>query len=276
MTISVLMAVYVKETAENFRTAIDSIWTEQTLRPDQVVLVEDGPLTDELYEIVNHWKQQLGERMCIVRNECNLGLIASLNRGIEYVTSDLIARMDSDDISMPNRFEVQHRYFETHPDVDVISGSILEFNEDNPNMGMRHYPQTHEQCLQCLPKASPFAHPAVMMRTRLFHEYGMMYDNHYLLNEDIALWFDMASKGFRFGNVDDHVLNFRHAKDISSRRGTVKAWTEFKAYMNGIYKMNGLLTYKYIFPLARLVFRCMPTCIVQWGYSSRLRHLVTK
>lgn len=145
MTISVLLSVYKSENPSYLDRALQSIWTDQTLKPNEIVLIEDGPLGDELLAIIQKWKDSLSNRLQILRNEQNLGLTKSLNKGIQYIKSDLIARMDSDDISEPTRFEKQVGYLEEHPEVDVVGGSLQEFNEGNDCLNIRHYPQTPEE-----------------------------------------------------------------------------------------------------------------------------------
>ncbi|MDY5492141.1 MAG: glycosyltransferase, partial [Prevotella sp.] len=132
MTISVLMSVYKNERSECLDEALASVWTAQTVKPQQIVLVEDGPLTDGLYETIEKWKRELGDVLLVLANVQNLGLTKSLNIGLSHVTSDLVARMDSDDISMPKRFEMQVKYLEDHPDVSVVGGAMQEFNSENP------------------------------------------------------------------------------------------------------------------------------------------------
>ena len=104
------MSVYKKEKAERLDRCIRSIWDDQILKPDQVILVEDGPLTVELYEIINKWVKKLEGVITILKNEENLGLTRSLNKGIAVVRTELIARMDSDDQSTPTRFKVQEKF----------------------------------------------------------------------------------------------------------------------------------------------------------------------
>ena len=117
---SVLMSVYYKEQALYLKEALDSIWLNQILKPDQIVLVEDGPLTPELYEVIDEFQKEVGNVLTLVKNETNQGLAKALNKGIGFIRTDLIARMDSDDISLPNRFEVEYNYLEDNSDIVVV------------------------------------------------------------------------------------------------------------------------------------------------------------
>ena len=247
-----------------------SVWTNQTVKPMEIVLVEDGPLPDGLHHVIERWKSILGNKFVVLRNEKNLGLTKSLNRGLNVAHGELIARMDSDDISEPDRFEIQEKFLTEHPDVDIVGGALREFNEDCNNLRVRNYPLTHEEAVKYICKASPLAHPTVMMRKRLFDE-GLRYNEKYRMSQDLALWFDAIISGYRIANVPEVTINFRSEGDVFKRRSRAKAWNEFVIYMNGIYRMNGLLTLKYRFPIARLCFRLMPPAIVKFVYGSRLR-----
>lgn len=275
MTISVLMATYSQMKTEYLRQSFDSIWTKQTLRPNQVVLVEDGPLTQEQESLIMEWKERLGSLMVICRNAENMGLTKSLNIGLKQVTSDLIARVDSDDVSAPNRFRLQHDYFEAHPDVDILGGSSQEFNDDNPCICVRTYPKTNEEVRKYILKASPVAHPSVMMRSRIFKE-GLKYDERYRTSQDIALWYDALLAGYRISNLSETILYFRRSQGVMKRRSREKAKNEFLIYMKGIYRMKGLLTVSYVYPIARYIIRNLPIKMISWFYDSRLRKGVLK
>lgn len=270
MTISVLMSVYKSDVPEYLNKAIKSIWTDQTIKPNQIVLVEDGELSEELLSVIAIWKTELGEILTILKNDENIGLTKSLNKGIKYVTSSLIARMDSDDISEPTRFEKQLDYLRSHPDIDIIGGSIREFNEDNPNLRIRHYPETNEDVKKYIVKACPLAHPTVMMRRSIFDN-GLCYNEKYRTSQDLALWYDALLKGHKIANIPDITINFRSSGDMYKRRSRSKAWNEFKIYVGGIYRLKGLFTFNYIYPFARLVFRLIPHWGVKRIYGSKIR-----
>ena len=275
MTLSVIISVYQTEKPEYFEEALKSIWDDQTRKPEQIVLVEDGPLTEGLYNVVNAWKEKLGDAFYVYQNETNLGLTKSLNIALDHVTSDFVARMDSDDRSDARRFERQEAYLESHPDVDIVGGALQEFDETHECLNIRQYPQTHEEVKIYIMKACPLAHPSVMMRMKMFRE-GLRYDERYRMSQDIQLWFDAILKGYRIGNIPEVVLYFRREGNVFKRRSRVKAKNEFKIYMNGIYRMHGLWTTAYRYPIARYIFRNLPTPVVKWIYGSRLRTKVLK
>ena len=279
MTISVLLSVYNAEKGKNLERALQSVWDDQTLKPSQIVLVEDGPLPDSLEEIVQSFKFKVESEgnsiFTVVKLPENGGLTKALNEGLKYVTGDLIARMDSDDISEPHRFERQEAYLESHPDVDIISGSLQEFDAEHECLNVRHYPQTHEECVKFIVKACPLAHPSVMMRKRIFDE-GLKYDERYRMSQDIKLWYDAVLAGYRLGNIPEVTLFFRREGDVFRRRSRAKAWNEFKIYMNGIYRLKGLFTLSYRYPIARYIFRNLPPSLVKKIYGSKVRNRVLK
>lgn len=273
MSISVLMSVYKNEHPQYLDRSIKSIWTDQTIKPSEIILIEDGPLPDELEHTINRWKELIGNKLIIHKNVKNLGLTKSLNIGLQIASSDFIARMDSDDISDPKRFERQTKYLETHPDVAIVGGAMQEFNSSNPKLNVRHYPRNNEEVMHTIYKASPLAHPTVMMRSEIFRN-GLKYDERYRTSQDITLWFDAICAGYKIGNIDDITLYFRRDDEMFRRRSRAKAWNEFRIYMNGVRRVYGLFSLKYVFPISRLIFRLMPLSVVKFIYGSKIRHYV--
>lgn len=264
------MSVYKSEKPEYLDRSLQSVWDDQTCRPEQIVLIADGPLTEELEAVLAAWTEKLQDKLTLCRNELNLGLTKSLNKGLRQATGKYIARMDSDDISHPRRFEIQTRFLAEHPDIAVVGGSIQEFNDSSECLNTRHYPTDSESIRKYICKASPLAHPNVMMRKDIFDS-GITYDERYRTSQDIALWYDILDKGYKISNVDDVTLYFRLADDVFERRSKKKAMNEFKIYMRGIYRLHGLFTLAYAYPMSRLIFRLLPKSLIKWIYNSRLR-----
>lgn len=267
------MSVYESEKPEYLDRAIKSVWTDQTLKPDQIVLIEDGPLDENLHEVISKWQRQLCKKLAVVVNAKNLGFTKSLNKGIKKVKGDLIARMDSDDISHPLRFERQVNFLAAHPDVAIVGGAIQEFNDDNECLNVRHYPLDNQKVLEYIHKASPLAHPAVMMRKAMFDN-GLSYNENYRTTQDIALWFDALCSGYKIGNVKDVVLYFRRNDEVFKRRSRKKAVNEFKIYIHGIYRLFGIFSWKYIYPIMRFGFRLLPQFVIKWIYGGKIRKSV--
>ena len=275
MTISVLMSTYSQMKTNYLRESFDSIWTKQSLRPDQIVLVEDGPIGEEQEKLVEEWKKEIGDILVICKSKENQGLTKALNLGIQYVTSDLIARVDCDDVSAPDRFLLQHDFMVQHPEIDILGGAMQEFSKTNPCICIRQYPQTNEQVRKYILKASPLSHPSVMMRTKIFRD-GLKYDERYRTSQDIALWYDALLAGYQISNLSDVILFFRRSDSVMKRRARKKAKNEFLIYVNGIYRMKGLFTLSYIYPLTRFMIRLLPISMISWFYDSRIRRFFLK
>ena len=271
------MSVYRSEKGEYLDRSLQSVWDDQTRKPEQIVLIEDGAIPEELELIIDSFQLRVNAsgvaKMVVVKLPVNGGLTKALNAGIKHVTGDLIARMDSDDISAPQRFELQEKFFRENPEIDILGGSMQEFDNEHECLNVRHYPLTHEDACKYIVKACPLAHPAVMMRRRIFDE-GLHYDERYRMSQDIKLWYDAILAGYRMANLQEIVLFFRQQGDVFRRRSRVKAWNEFKIYMNGIYRMHGLFTLAYRYPIARYVFRNLPPSLVKKIYESGMRKKV--
>ena len=265
---SVLMSVYYKEQALYLKEALDSIWLNQILKPDQIVLVEDGPLTPELYEVIDEFQKEVGNVLTLVKNETNQGLAQALNKGIGFIRTDLIARMDSDDISDKRRFVYEIEYMDKHPDVMILGGSIQEMDENKNFLSQRHYPKMYEEVRKYIWRGSPVAHPTTVMRKCIFQ--SLSYNEKVGQNEDLALWFNALEKGIKIENIEEVVYYFRMSSGCYKRRSKKKAWKEFEIFIKGLWNLYGF-SFKYIYPCARLVFRLCPYSMVKYFYGSKMR-----
>ncbi|MBQ3536163.1 MAG: glycosyltransferase [Alistipes sp.] len=273
--ISILISVYKSEMPECLDASLKSVLEDQTLLPYEIVLIEDGPLNDKLLAVIDKWRNRFKGRFVVIRNEENIGLTRSLNKGISHVTGDLIARMDSDDISHPERFAKQVKYLQEHLDIAVVGGSLQEFRAPMELLDIRSYPLTNEGIVSKIHRACPLAHPSVLMRSSIFST-GIRYDERYRTSQDIALWFTLLKNGYRLANIEDVVLYFRYNDNIYQRRGREKAVNEFKIYMSGIKSLYGILSWRYIFPICRLVSRMLPPSVIEYIYKSPIRKWVIK
>jgi len=205
------MSVYFKEKPEYLQQSIESI-LHQTAPTDDFVLVCDGPLTSELDSVISKYTT-----LHIVRLKENGGLGRALNEGMKYCQHDLIARMDSDDISRPDRCERELKVFAEHPDVDIVSGTIEEFITSPDEVYSRRFlPETSEEIVEFAKKRNPFNHPAVMYRKSAVEAAGG-YKDFYLL-EDYFLWIRMILRGYKGYNIQEPVLWMRAGSDLYKRR----------------------------------------------------------
>lgn len=273
--ISVIIATYKGEKPEYLDRAMRSIWDDQKRKPDEIVLVEDGPLTTGLRSVVDAWKKILESKLVVIEKPVNQGLAAALNNAIEVAHGDLIARMDSDDISLPDRFMLQEKYMDEHPEVDILGGSIREFNDEGTLSAVQRYPATMQEVLRTMYKASPLAHPTVMYRSSFFKA-GYRYSSKYHICEDVTMWYDAAAGGRVINSLQDVLLEFRRNPSVMQRRSREKAWSEFLAYNDGISRLYGRFSYKYIYSFMRMCFRLMPASLVSFIYDSKLRRIFAR
>ena len=207
----------------------------QTVKPDEVVLVEDGPLTEELYAVLNEYTEQYPEVFKRVVNETNLGLGKALNRGLEECKNELVARMDTDDVSVSDRCEKQLKIFIETPNVDVVGANIAEFIESpEETVSVRKVPSTHEEICAYLKKRCPFNHVAVTIKKSAVIKAGGYIDWHY--NEDYYLWIRMYLAGCIFANINENLVNVRVGKEMYARRGGRKYYTSEKNLFKYMYK----------------------------------------
>ena len=223
---SVLMSLYKKEKAEYLRIALDSM-LNQTVTPDEIVLVEDGPLTDELYAVLEEYPM-----LHRVKNETNLGLGLALNVGLKECRNELVARMDTDDCSKPNRCEMQLARFAEKPYLTVVGSHIDEFVGDISNViSQRIVPTTSEKIYSFAKRRSAFNHPAVM-----YSKTAVLENNGYAdlkRNQDVDLFGRMQFAGYKAENIDEALLWFRSSDELAKRR---KSWQNTWSYIATIRK----------------------------------------
>lgn len=268
MSISVLMSVYQKEKAEYLNQSLESIWDKQVLKPDQIVLVEDGPLNASLDEVIAAWGNKIPGVLQVVKLSENGGLTKALNEGIKHCTGDYIARMDSDDLSFPERFKKQVEYMEAHPAIAVLGGSIQEIDNNFTVLATRTYPSDTVQIKKFIVKACPFAHPTVMFRRTVFDKHS--YSEKHRVSQDIELWYQLVLAGFEMANLPDVLLYLRRSDDFYKRRAKDKAFKECKIYWDGIKKMHGY-SWQMIYPVMRYVIRMSPQFLVKFFYGKTFR-----
>lgn len=269
--ISLLMSVYKSEKPAFLNRALQSVWDDQSLKPDKIVLVQDGPVGDELSKVLSQWKEKLGDILCLLKNESNIGLTKSLIKGLAQITTKYVARMDSDDISCPERLKKQFEFLENNPEIAIVGCDIQEFSEKDDNMGVRKFPRTTQEAINTIYKANPLAHPAVMIRMSMFDE-GISYNPNYRTTQDLALWFDALAAGYKVANLNEVLLKFRREDGIYHRRANWKdSWLEFKIHEKGILKLYGFAPYKSLFPIARFLIKFLPSSLLKCLYNVNLR-----
>lgn len=214
---SVLMSVYYKEHPDYLRQSMQSIY-DQTVPTDDFVLVCDGPLTPELDAVISGMQQQFESRLHVCRLSKNGGLGKALNFGIGQCKNDLVARMDSDDVSRPDRCQRQLAIFQNHPEYSLVSGIVEEFSDTITNVSVRRIvPEHQDDIITFAKKRNPFNHPCIMYKKSDVEAAGG-YQDFYLL-EDYYLWIRMLQNGFIGYNLQEPLLWMRAGNDMYKRRG---------------------------------------------------------
>lgn len=222
---SVITSVYKNDNPEFIKTAFDSIYGEQSLSPDEIIVVVDGPVSEEIEQVVSSYELGNPNLFKIIRLSENRGLGNALKVGLNSATYDIVARMDSDDYSVPDRFKKQIMFLINHPDIDIIGGNIYEFIGDRDNIvGSRQVPCNHKDISRYLQSRCPFNHMTVMFRKQSVELAGGYLDWHY--NEDYYLWIRMALNKCRFANLSDVLVYARVGAEMYARRG---GWKYFKS-----------------------------------------------
>lgn len=255
---SILLSLYNKEKANYLDECLSSI-KNQTVGADQVVIVEDGPLTAELYEMLSRWEEQLPIERVVLEN--NVGLGKALNHGIKYCKHSLIARMDTDDICHPERFEKQLQIFEK-TEVDICGSWISEF-EINCDIvtSYRKPPKNHDEIIKFSRLKNPLNHPSVMYRkSAVLNVSG--YEN-VLFFEDYHLWLKLIDNGARFHNIEEPLVLMRAGVSQLSRRGGLKyAFLELDFLK--LCRHEGLISIKYVMinAIIRFPLRVLPSKVL--------------
>lgn len=255
---SVLIAVYYADKASFFEQSLSSILA-QTLMPSQVVLVCDGALPERLEEVIARFSAAYPDILDVVRTdvEQNQGLGKALALGLEHCKHSIVCRMDSDDISMPYRFERQIGYMAKHPEVDMLSSSIVEFT-DSPNqpIGYRSFATTHKALAREARMRNPINHPAMVFRRERIQAIGGYI--HFPYFEDYHLVARLLMNGGKLASLSEPLLYFRVSQDTYRRRrgkSYLRNEIELLRYFRKIgfiskaqYRLNLLLRY----PLRRM------------------------
>jgi glycosyltransferase involved in cell wall biosynthesis len=223
---SVLMSIYYKEKAEYFNRCMQSIWDEQMVKPSEIVLVQDGKLTDDLYKVINSWKSKLGDVLKIIELEQNVGLGDALNIGIKHCSYELIARMDTDDIALPKRFYTQIEILKNE-NIDICGSWVNEFKEDENNIvSYRKVPQYHDDIVKFAKLRSPMNHPTVMYRKEAVIKAGNYQKMMWF--EDYYLWVRMILNGSKFYNIQQPLVKMRVNNQLERRKGKDYILNEIK------------------------------------------------
>lgn len=268
---SVLISVYRNDIPELFRAAVVSVTIKQTLPPDEVVLVVDGPVPEELEATITALSSEI-PYIRLIWLEKNGGLGNALNIGMKECRNELVARMDADDISLPDRFEKQVTFMIANPEIAVSGGIIEEFINTTDNIvAKRMVPLTPQECSTYYQDRDPLNHMTVILRKSAVLEVGNYLPWH--LNEDSFLWGRLLKNGYKIANLNDTLVKVRVGEDMYKRRGGCKYFQSDISIVK--WKLDNGLTsrWKYAYNYAaRLTIEVlMPNFIRGWIYKNILR-----
>lgn len=270
MKYSVLMSVYDKEKPEHLSLSMESMLI-QTSAPEQFVIVKDGPLNASLDEVINKAAQAHPALFTIVPLKENIGLGKALDIGLLSCRNELVARMDSDDISLPQRCEKQLALFMKDPELDIVGSNIDEFSDDPSNPShSRVVPSDHEAILKSIGKKHPFNHPTVMYKkSKVIASggYGKM-----RRKQDLDLFSRMLFDGCKAQNISESLVLFRSDQSNYLRR---KSWSYVKSYievMGALKKRKQCSLGAYLFAVAgQMAFYIMPLPLMKLVSDKLLR-----
>lgn len=264
------MSVYKKDNPTHFKAALESITDLQTIKPNEIVLVVDGPVSQEIDNVIDYFKIKCN--MVVIRLDDNTGSGNANRVAVENCSYELVAKMDSDDISLANRFEQQLLFFEKNPNIDIVGGNISEFIGNEKNIvGMRLVPELDSEIKKYLKKRCPFNQVTVMFKKESVLKAGNYIEWHY--EEDYYLWIRMLLAGAIFSNTGTTLVNVRVGKEMYSRRGGLKYFRSEKRLQKYMLSKRIIKLPTYIMNvLKRFIVQClMPSFIRGWVFRNFAR-----
>lgn len=267
---SVLMSVYVKENVDYLKQSIESM-LNQTVPPEQFVIVKDGPLTPELDETLKQYSNQHPEVFTIVELKENCGLAVALDAGLSHCRNELVARMDSDDISLPERCQKQLERFMENAKLVVLGTNIDEFSETPENIKRsRVVPSEYSEILKRIRRREPFNHPTIMFKKSEVIRcggYGTL-----RRCQDFDLFSRMMNMGCYAENINESLLLFRANEDNYKRRKGKKSSEGYMTVMKLNYKRGYCSWTDMLYArTAQFALAVMPTGMMKWVSNTFLR-----
>ncbi|MBS6455075.1 MAG: sugar transferase [Holdemanella biformis] len=272
---SVAMSVYKSDNPDFFDRALSSITDEQTIIPNEIVLVVDGPVSNEINNVINKYEKKY-EIFNVIRLEQNGGLGNALKIAVKNATHELIARMDSDDVSVSTRFEEQLKYFEINPGIEIVGGDITEFiGEENNIVGKRSVPVSNDSIREYMKTRCAMNHVSVMYKKKSVESAGGYQD--WFWNEDYYLWIRMWLNGAVFANTGSVLVNVRVGEEMYQRRGGSKYFESEKGLQDYMLKNKMINHSTYIKNVAKrlIIQKLMPNKLRGWVFRTFARKKVS-
>jgi glycosyltransferase involved in cell wall biosynthesis len=266
---SVLMSIYYKEIPEYLNQCLESL-ALQISPATEIIIIKDGILGKELDKVLSLWQGKLPLKL--VSYEENKGLAYALNYGLQFCSYEYVARMDSDDICVCNRFEKQLEFLGLNPDVALLSGYISEFKSDPDDIyNVRKVPIDSNKIVKYLKWRNAFNHMTVFFKKSAVLSVGG-YNENVTYFEDYDLWIRLVQAGYKAGNIPDVLVNVRTGNDMIGRRHGL-AYVKKELYFLGLQKERGFISgNEYcLLVLLRIPPRLLPKKMLVWLYQL-LRH----
>ena len=276
MNFSVLLSLYNKENPVALEQCFQSIWIDQTVQPNEIVIVLDGLVGEELSQCVEKWQKVIGEMLKVVPLSQNIGLGKALNHGLEHCSNEWIFRMDTDDICKADRFEKQIKFIYSNPNIVLFGGQILEFDQvPNDSMVIKNVPTAHADIIKFAQKRCPFNHMTVAYKKSVIIELGGY--KHHLFMEDYNLWLRVIGNGYEVANLSDFILYARVGNGMHARRKGIEYIKSEKQLLKlkKELKIQSPIHANILF-LLRSSFRLLPSSLLGKIYNTFLRKKVHK
>lgn len=258
------MSLYKNDNIHFVQQAVESV-LNQSYNLFDFYIQYDGIIPED---VDNYLSSLRDDRIRIFKRDNNIGLAYSLNELLSRVLPmayEYIARMDADDISMPERFEKQISYMENHPECDALGTWAIEIKSDCREFFNKQMPETHEECRKLFMIRDCMIHPTVMFRKSYFEKAGL-YSLDTYFGEDTMMWAQGFANGCRFANIPQYLFKFRLNDDFFNRR---RGWKHAKGILTLRWKVNKMLHYPlkaYLYAVAYAVVKMMPTCVLEMIY----------
>ena len=270
MTYSVLMSIYCKEKVDYLKLSVESM-LNQTASPEQIVIVKDGPLNEELDLVLASYEAEKPDLFTIVALEQNSGLAIALDTGLKHCRNELVARMDTDDISLPERCEKQLARFASNSKLAVLGTNIDEFSDSPSNIKRsRVVPSEYKDILKRIRRREPFNHPTIMFKKSEVIRcggYGTL-----RRCQDFDLFSRMMNMGCYAENINESLLLFRANEDNYKRRKGKKSSEGYITVMKMNYRRGYCSWFDMLYArTAQLALAIMPTGLMKWVSNTFLR-----
>lgn len=251
MSFSCLISLYKNDSSTYLEECFKSLF-HQTLPASQIVLIQDGPIGEELSSVVKNWTSCLPIE--IFKNEKNFGLGMSLKKGLENCKYEFVVRMDADDICHPKRFEKQIKFLKNNPDIDILGSWARDIDENGVILKSRKYPTSHVEIINII-WSCPLIHPTVAFRKNSILSIGS-YRTDLVRRQDYELWLRAAANGLKFSNLPEFLLDYRFTNDYYKKNNFRVSWLQARLGIKGLLNLRVKNVFPYVavfFPVLRAV-----------------------